>query len=309
MTTFWSWYITILTLGTIVGLTWLVLATRKGQKPDHTDETLGHVFDGIAEFDNPLPKWWFMLYMGTIVFALGYWVFYPGLGNWKGVLPGYPDGWTQVKQYDREVLKANEEYGPLFAKFAAMPIVEVAQDPTALKMGGRIFASHCSVCHGSDAKGTYGFPNLTDDIWRWGGTPDEIQTTLLHGRHAAMPAWLSILGSDGTRNVAGYVLADLAGRKLPEDAKVDLAAGKEMFAANCVACHGPQGHGMAAMGAPDLTKPAGYIYGTSLAQIEQTLRYGRNGMMPAQEDTLGPDKVHLLAAYVYSLSHVKKAAE
>ncbi len=309
MTTFWSWYVTILTLGTIVALIWLIFATRKGQRVDTTDQTVGHAFDGIEEFDNPLPKWWFMLFVATIIFALGYWVLYPGLGNWKGILPGYADGWTGVGQYEKEMAKADAEYGPIYAKYAAMPIEEVAKDPQALKIGGRLFASNCSVCHGSDAKGTYGFPNLTDDIWRWGGAPDEIQTTLLNGRQAGMPAWLGILGSEGVNNVAAYVLSDLAGRKLPEDAKVDVAAGKTMFAANCAACHGAEGKGNPAMGAPDLTKPAGYIYGTSLAQIEQTLRYGRNGKMPSQVEFLGKDKVHLLAAYVYSLSQDQQKSE
>ena len=309
MTTFWSWYITILTLGTIVGLVWLIFATRKGQRNDHTDQTVGHSFDGIEEFDNPLPKWWFMLFVATIVFSLGYWLLYPGLGNWKGVLPGYPDGWTGANQYDKEMVKADAEYGPIFAKYAAMPVAEVAKDPQALKIGGRLYASNCSICHGSDAKGTYGFPNLTDDIWRWGGTPEDIQTSLLVGRQAAMPGWLASLGNDGVKNVAAFVLSDLAGRKLPEGSKSDVAAGKAIYATNCSACHGAEGHGNPAMGAPDLTKPAGYIYGTSLAQIEQTLRYGRNGVMPAQLEFLGKDKVHLLAAYVYSLSDGKEKTE
>ncbi|MBF7729016.1 cytochrome-c oxidase, cbb3-type subunit III [Pseudomonas sp. N040] len=309
MTTFWSWYITILTLGTIVALVWLIMATRKGQRSDTTEQTVGHAFDGIEEFDNPLPKWWFMLFVSTIVFGLGYLALYPGLGTWTGVLPGYEGGWTQNKQYDKEMQKAQSEYGPIFAKYAAMPIEEVAKDPQALKIGGRLFASNCSVCHGSDAKGTHGFPNLTDHIWRWGGEPEAIQATLLNGRQAAMPAWGTILGSTGVKNVAAYVLNDLAGRKLPENAKVDLAAGKATFATNCAACHGAQGQGNVAMGAPDLTQPAGYIYGTSLAQVEQTLNYGRNGKMPAQEAFLGKDKVHVLAAYVYSLSQGKPAAE
>ncbi len=309
MTTFWSWYITILTLGTVVALIWLIFATRKGQRADTTDQTVGHSFDGIEEFDNPLPKWWFMMFVATIIFALAYWVLYPGLGNWKGVLPGYEGGWTQDKQYDKEMSKADAEFGPIFAKYAAMSIEDVAKDPQAIKIGGRLFASNCSVCHGSDAKGTYGFPNLTDDIWRWGGSPDEIQASILNGRQAAMPAWLAILGSEGVNNVASYVVSDLGGRKLPEGSKADAAAGKVIYATNCSACHGAEGHGNPAMGAPDLTKPAGFIYGTSLAQVEQTLRYGRHGVMPAQLEFLGEDKVHLLAAYVYSLSHDKQETE
>ncbi|MBA4727159.1 MAG: cytochrome-c oxidase, cbb3-type subunit III [Pseudomonas sp.] len=300
MTSFWSWYVTLLSLGTIAALVWLLLATRKGQRPDSTEETVGHSYDGIEEYDNPLPRWWFMLFVGTVIFALGYLALYPGLGNWKGVLPGYEGGWTQVKEWQREMAKAEEQYGPLYAKYAAMPVEQVATDPQALKMGGRLFASNCSVCHGSDAKGAYGFPNLTDNDWLWGGEPETIKTTILHGRQAAMPAWKDVIGEEGIRNVAGYVRS-LSGRDTPEGISVDIEQGQKIFATNCVVCHGPEAKGVAAMGAPNLTDNV-WLYGSSFAQIQQTLRYGRNGRMPAQEAILGNDKVHLLAAYVYSLS-------
>ena len=302
MSTFWSWYVTALTIGTLLALLWLVFATRKGEKKGTTDQTMGHAFDGIEEYDNPLPKWWFMLFIGTIIFAVAYLALYPGLGNWKGVLPGYEGGWTQVKQWQKEVDKADAQYGPIYAKYAAMPIAEVAKDEQALKMGGRLFSTYCSICHGSDAKGAVGFPNLTDTNWRWGGEPDTIKTTILHGRMAIMPAWGSIIGDDGVKNVSAYVRSSLAGLPLPEGNNADLQAGQTIFNSNCMACHGPQGKGMPMMGAPDLTHPAGWIYGSSLAQLQQTIRYGRNGQMPAQDAYLGNDKVHLLAAYVFSLS-------
>jgi len=300
MTSFWSWYITLLSLGTIAALVWLLLATRKGQRSESTDETVGHSYDGIEEYDNPLPRWWFMLFVATVVFALGYLALYPGLGNWKGLLPGYEDGWTQVNEWQREMDRAEEKYGPLYAKFAAMPVEEVARDPQALKMGGRLFASNCSVCHGSDAKGAYGFPNLTDDDWIWGGEPDTIKATIMGGRQATMPAWLNVIGEEGIRNVAAYVRS-LSGRDTPEGINADIEQGQKIFAANCVACHGADGKGTHALGAPNLTDNV-WLYGSSFAQIQQTLRHGRNGRMPAQEDILGNDKVHLLAAYVYSLS-------
>ncbi|MCO2253802.1 cytochrome-c oxidase, cbb3-type subunit III [Pseudomonas aeruginosa] len=318
MTTFWSLYITALTLGTLLALTWLIFATRKGQRSSTTDETVGHSYDGIEEYDNPLPKWWFMLFVGTLVFAVGYLALYPGLGTWKGLMPGYQSadefadkekGWTGVHQWEKEMAKANEKYGPIFAKFAAMPIEEVAKDPQAVKMGGRLFASNCSICHGSDAKGAYGFPNLTDADWRWGGEPETIKTTIMAGRHAAMPAWGEVIGEEGVKNVAAFVLTQMDGRKLPEGAKADIEAGKQVFATTCVACHGPEGKGTPAMGAPDLTHPGAFIYGSSFAQLQQTIRYGRQGVMPAQQEHLGNDKVHLLAAYVYSLSHGEKSAE
>jgi cytochrome c oxidase cbb3-type subunit 3 len=310
MTSFWSGYITLLTLGSLVALLWLVFATRSGENKGTTEQTMGHAFDGIEEYDNPLPKWWFMLFIGTIIFAAGYLAIYPGLGNWKGWLPGYENGWTQVGQWQREMDKAEQQYGPIYAKFAAMPIEEVAKDPQAVKMGGRLFASNCSVCHGSDAKGAYGFPNLTDNQWRWGGTPADIKQTIIAGRHGMMPAQAPMIGEDGVRNAAAYVLTELAGRKLPEGVTADIEAGRKIFSSTCFACHGADGTGTPSMGAPNLTKPSAFIYGSSYAQLQQTIRYGRNGNMPAQLQYVGSeDKVHLLAAYVYSLSaQVEKTA-
>ncbi|MFT0865848.1 cytochrome-c oxidase, cbb3-type subunit III [Pseudomonas sp. CAM1A] len=302
MTTFWSTYISVLTIGSLIGLTWLLLSTRKGQSSDTTDQTMGHSFDGIEEYDNPLPKWWFWLFVGTLVFSVGYLILYPGLGNWKGILPGYENGWTQVDEWQKEMDKADAKFGPIFAKYAAMPVEEVAKDPQALKMGSRLFASNCSVCHGSDAKGSYGFPNLTDKDWRWGGEPETIKASIMNGRHGVMPGWATVIGEQGVADVAAFVLTNLDGRSLPEGVKADPAKGQEIFASNCVACHGPTGKGTPAMGAPDLTHPQAFIYGSSFAQLQQTIRYGRQGQMPAQQDIQGNDKVHLLAAYVYSLS-------
>lgn len=301
MTTFWSTYICVLTIGSLIGLTWLLLATRKGQG-NTTDQTMGHSFDGIEEYDNPLPKWWFWLFVGTLVFAVGYLILYPGLGNWKGILPGYENGWTGANEWQKEMDKADAKFGPIFARYAAMPVEEVAKDPQALKMGSRLFASNCSVCHGSDAKGAYGFPNLTDKDWRWGGEAETIKASIMNGRHGVMPAWAEVIGEQGVADVAAFVLTDLAGRSLPEGVKADAAKGKDIFAGNCVACHGPEGKGTPAMGAPDLTHPQAFIYGSSFAQLQQTIRYGRQGQMPAQAEIQGNDKVHLLAAYVYSLS-------
>ncbi|ROL62959.1 cytochrome-c oxidase, cbb3-type subunit III [Pseudomonas vranovensis] len=307
MTTFWSTYICVLTIGSLIGLTWLLLGTRKGETKGTTDQTMGHSFDGIEEYDNPLPKWWFWLFVATLVFSVGYLILYPGLGNWKGILPGYEDGWTQTNEWQKEMNKADAKFGPIFAKFAAMPVEEVAKDPQALKMGGRLFASNCAVCHGSDAKGAYGFPNLTDKDWRWGGEPETIKASIMGGRHGVMPAWADVIGEQGVADVAAFVLTNLDGRSLPQEAKADPANGEKLFAANCVACHGPQGKGTPAMGAPDLTHPTAFIYGSSFAQLQQTIRYGRQGQMPAQEAIQGNDKVHLLAAYVYSLSQDEPA--
>lgn len=302
MTSFWSWYISLLTIGSLLALTWLVFATRKGQRPETTDKTMGHSFDGIEEYDNPLPRWWFMLFVGTLLFAVAYLVLYPGMGNWKGVLPGYDGGWTSTKQWEREMDRADEKYGPIFAKYSAMSVEQVAQDPDAIKMGARLFANYCAICHGSDARGSAGFPNLADDIWRWGGDTASIKTSILHGRNGVMPGWGAVIGEEGVKNVSAYVRKELAGLKLPEGNDADLSAGKEVYASTCVACHGANGEGMTMLGSPNLTSSAGWIYGSSLAQIQQTVRHGRNGVMPAQEQYLGEDKVHILTAFVYNLS-------
>src|SRR5262245_30914223 len=147
MTTFWSLYITVLTVGTLIALLWLIFATRKGEPKGMTDQTMGHAFDGIEEYDNPLPKWWFLLFIGTIVFTAGYLLLYPGLGNWKGILPGYDGGWTQDKQWEREEAQADAKYGPIFAKYSAMSIEDMTQDAEAMRTGERLFATYCSICH------------------------------------------------------------------------------------------------------------------------------------------------------------------
>ncbi len=298
MSNFWSGYIIVLTLITLGLILWLLFATRKGQRPEETDQTVGHSFDGIEEYDNPLPRWWFVLFLATIVFSAVYLVLYPGMGKWPCIL-----GWTQVGQYEEEVADAQERFAPIFAKFADMPVEQVAQDADALRIGQRLFAVNCSVCHGSDARGAFGFPNLTDHDWIWGGEPEQIRTTLNQGRQAAMPAWFAVIGEAGVRNTAGYVRS-LSGL---ETEGVDLAAGEQVFKTNCVACHGPEGKGNPLLGAPNLTNDT-WLYGSSMLQVQQTLRYGRNGNMPAQAH-LGEDKLHVLTAYVYSLSQRNTDAE
>jgi cytochrome c oxidase cbb3-type subunit 3 len=324
MTTFWSWYISLLTIGTFIALLWLLFATRKSETGTQ-DQTLGHAFDGIEEYDNPLPKWWFMLFIGTLVFGAAYLALYPGLGNWKGLMPGFqyldaesktafaseeqlPEaertgGWTQEKQWEREMARARRDYDPIFAAYAANDIPTLARDEQAMKVGARLFSTYCTVCHGSTAKGAPGFPNLTDNAWRWGGEPEQIKASIRHGRIGAMPAWGEFLGDAGVRDVSAYVREGLAGLPRPEQGDAsDLTSGAKVFAETCAVCHGTQGEGQPMLGAPALNSAAGWIYGSSPSQVQQTVRYGRNGQMPAQEQYLGHDKVHLLAAYVYSLS-------
>lgn len=294
MNAFWSLWIISLTVLTVIGLCWILFANRKttGGGPD---ATTGHSYDGIDEYDNPLPVWWFYLFVITLVFAFAYVIVFPGLGAFGGVI-----GWSSAGQLQRDAEKAEAQYGPLFTKFANMPIAEAANDTQALSMGQRLFANNCAQCHGADARGSFGFPNLADNDWLYGGAPEHIEQTIAHGRSGAMPAWESALGNRGVIEVANYVLA-LSGRIADEKSA---QAGKEKFAMYCTGCHGADGKGNIAMGAPNLTD-AVWLYGGSPLMIQQTIRGGRGNLMPEWNKRLGKERVHLLAAYVYSLSRAQ----
>jgi len=297
MTSSWSLYIIVLTTVCLMLTVWVLFGNRK-RPNDQAGVTTGHAYDGIEEYDNPLPAWWFYMFVITIVFAIGYLIAYPGMGNWKGVL-----GWTSLNQWESEVQKADEKYGPVFAAYSDKSLEEIAADPNAIKMGQRIFANNCSQCHGSDARGNLGFPNLTDDDWIWGGSPEQIHTTLIQGRQAAMPPWIAVLGEEGAHNVASYVLT-LSGAQEPNDAS---AAGETQFKTICAGCHGVEGKGNQMLGAPNLTDDI-WLYPNpetgliDISAIMHGIRNGRNGKMPAFSGVLSDDKIHLVAGYVYSLS-------
>ena len=290
MTSFWSGWVIVLTSVTIIGMTWILFANRQAERRTG-ERTTGHEYDGIEEYDNPLPAWWFYMFVITIVWGIGYLLVYPGMGNFPGLL-----GWTQVEQHDRAVAAADEKFRAMRDRYLALPVAEIASDPAVMKMGARMFGNNCAQCHGSDAKGAYGFPNLTDNDWIYGGTPEAIKATLINGRQAAMPPWQAILGDQGIAEATAYVLS-LNGRDA-DPAKVN--AGKTHFATYCAACHGADGTGNTAMGAPNLTNGV-WLYGGTEAQIAHSLRAGRNGVMPAFKDTLSEDKIHILTAYVYGL--------
>jgi cytochrome c oxidase cbb3-type subunit 3 len=296
MSTFWSIWITVIVLGTVLGCWWLILATRKGQVSDtETERTTGHSFDGIEEYDNPLPKWWFYLYVSTCVFSLGYLVLYPGLGNFEGIL-----GWTSQNQWEAEVAHADDKYGEIYAQYGNTPIAELATNEDALKVGQRLFANNCSVCHGSAARGQIGFPNLTDNDWLYGGTPDDILISIRDGRMGNMPpkGVMPNMTSEQVDQVVNYVLS-FSGREKDSAAA---EAGKAVFAQGCAACHGADGTGMQAMGAPNLTDNA-WLYGSTYDWIKETVTHGRQNQMPAQGGRLSEDQIQILAAYVYSLSN------
>ena len=304
---FWPIYISVITLVSILG-TWIFLRAQTTRKlaPGEKAELMEHTWDGdLQDFNNPLPRWWLGLFYGTMVFSLAYLVLWPGLGNFAGVL-----GWTSTGEYEAEVKAAEAQFQPVYAGFMQQDIATVAANPEARSIGKNLFLTYCSQCHGSDAAGAKGFPNLTDHDWLYGGETATIEATITNGRAGVMPALGAALGVQGTREVANYVLS-LSGRK--HDAAL-AGAGKPKFAENCAACHTPAGTGMQALGAPNLTDKI-WLYGGSEATIIETITKGRNGVMPAMAQTLGTTsnkeaKLHLLAAYVYGLGGgVAPAAE
>lgn len=293
MSSFWSIWITVITLGSLIGCWWLLFATRKGE-PSQDDQipSTGHTFDGIEEYDNPLPRWWFYLFVMTIIFAAVYLALYPGLGNYKGYL-----GWTQESAWEQEQNSADAKYNPIFDAYAEQTIEALQSNQKALLSGQRIFANNCSLCHGSAATGSRGFPNLIDADWLYGSDPEAIKTSIMHGRNGQMPPWEAVLGAEGVEATAAYILS-LSGREADTG---KAAAGKTHYSTTCIACHGADGKGNAAMGAPNLTDNT-WLYGGSIEDIKESIRSGRKGQMPAHKELLGEAKVHLVAAYVYSLS-------
>ena len=288
----WSIYIIVLTLLTVGGSAWLLAQTAKKPEDVNKENTTGHVWDSdLAEYNNPLPRWWLWLFIGTIIFSIGYLVLYPGFGSVAGTL-----GWSSEGQLRAEQQKFDEIARQTYAKFSPLSIAELAKNPEAVNLGRNIFANNCATCHGTDARGAIGFPSLADNSWQWGGEPEQIYATIVNGRIAAMPSWSAVLGVEGTPQVVAYVRS-IAG--LTHNA-AHAQAGKTRYEQICVACHGVDGKGNPALGSPDLTDPA-WLYGSSEAQITESLTKGRNGQMPAHGPLIGEDAVKIVSGYVYSL--------
>lgn len=297
----WSTYIALVTLVGIVWCVWLLFSQLKVKvklKPDGQVADTGHVWDGdLRELNNPLPRWWMWMFLLSCIFGLVYLVLYPGLGSYPGIL-----GYSTDNALMASMTSANDELKPVYAKYVKMDVQQVAADPKAREMGQRLFLNSCAQCHGSDAGGSKGFPNLTDGDWLYGGSPENIKATIVNGRAGVMPPFPQ-LDSKQIVDVTNYVRS-LSG--LPAD-DLKAARGAEVFKGNCVACHGADGKGNIALGAPNLTDKV-WLYGGSEATIVETITQGRMAMMPAQDKVLSPEKIHLLTAYVWGLSNNKTAA-
>ena len=295
MSAFWHWFVVIITLAFTAGMVWLFIATGKTKVSSGTNregqETTGHVWDeDLEELNNPMPRWWLWLFYGSVIFALIYLALYPGLGRFGGLL-----GWSSSGQYAEERADANAAFQDRFGELVTMPLDQLARHPDALSAGRNLFRTNCSTCHGSDARGARGFPNLTNNHWSWGGEPEQVWTSIYYGRQGVMPGFGAALGDDGLVETVAFVQY-LGGQNV--DSRL-ADAGRQRFEIFCAACHMPDGTGNPMLGAPDLTAGI-FTYGGTVTDLSETIRDGRAGVMPAQRNLLGETRARLVTAYVLS---------
>jgi cytochrome c oxidase cbb3-type subunit 3 len=291
---FWSSYVAIISVLGILACLVLLWVTARKKSVGNADNTTGHVWDeDLREMNNPLPLWWVGLFIITVIFGLSYLFLYPGLGAYSG-----SKGWSSRAEYDAEVSEANAAVAPLYAKFEALSVEDVAKDPQAQAIGERLFMNNCAQCHGSDGQGSKGYPNLTDSDWLHGGSPEKIKESITLGRVGNMPSMAQAVGTpDDVRNVAHYVLS-LSGS--PHDS-LKAGFGRPKFGA-CAACHGIDGKGNQTMGAPNLSDKI-WLHGWGEEAIVAMVNNGKQNAMPAQKDRLTASQIHVLTSYVWSFSN------
>ena len=298
-----SVFIIVITAINILACLWLMWWTARtrvpGSEPSSSPAAeegvgkTGHVWDGdLEEYNNPLPRWWLGLFIITVIFGAAYLVVYPGMGNFAGTW-----GWSSIGAYNAQIERQRERFESQLAALKDHSLRELAVDGSAMATAKNLFSANCAGCHGSDARGAKGFPNLTDSDWLWGGDEERMLESIAEGRHGVMPGLGSVLGKDGVNEVASYVVS-LSGGKAPPDW---VSAGEARFQTLCVACHGANAKGNPLLGAPDLTDNV-WLHGAGFDNIRATITNGRDNQMPAHRELLGDTKVKLLAAYVLSLS-------
>ncbi|MBR7059347.1 MAG: cytochrome-c oxidase, cbb3-type subunit III [Neisseriaceae bacterium] len=303
---FWTIYTAVIVIASFIGLVWLLVSQNKTKRTGDKVETMGHEWDGIEEFNNPLPRWWFYLFIITVAFGIVYLILYPGFSSFKGI-----KGWTSANRYENEMAEAKAQYQPIYNKFANKSIEEISKDPEAKVIGQNLFNTYCIQCHGSDAKGAIGFPNLTDNDWLWGGSPEEIEETIRNGRIGVMQPYggLDPFPQDEVTNVAHYVLSLNENESFRSKANADrVAKGKIIYDQICFTCHQDDGKGLPGL-APNLTDNV-WLWGSSEKDIMNTIMQGHTNEMPKWENFLvdGDDtaKLRILTAYVWGLSDHSK---
>lgn len=287
---FWHWYVIVIVVASLAGCMWLLFANSRGTPGGDT----GHVWDDdLSEYNNPLPRWWLNLFVITIVFAVGYLVMFPGFGAMQGKL-----GWTSRQEAQQRFDTLTAKRKARYAALAGDDVLTLSKKPEALTLGRAVFTANCAGCHGPDAHGAIGFPNLTDNDWLYGGEPDTIVATITNGRNGAMPAFGTILTPEQIDTLVAFVPHWSDPALKPEVRE----AGMKQFMVTCAACHGPEGKGNPLLGSANLTDDI-WLHGGSREKVRETITNGRASMMPAHKDLLSKDEIRVVAAYVYSLSH------
>ncbi len=300
MSTGWSWFVIALLVLNLGGCAWLLWWTAKRRPGDPRPEDTSHYWDGdITEYNKPMPRWWIIGFYISLVFGVAYLAWYGGLGSYPGL-----GQWSSADEHARARAVADARLEETFAAYRGRELPDLARDPAALALGRSIFANTCATCHGSSAQGATGYPDLTDDIWHWGGEPEQVLASVLDGRQGVMPEWGTVLAGMGGPQAVDYTVAYMRTLSAPETLQNNFSAaqGKKLYEGVCVACHGVDGKGNQAIGAPDLTDDY-WMYGNSRESLRQTIAHGRHGVMPAHRDLLGETRGRLVAAYVWSLSN------
>ena len=284
---FWSGWVIVLTVVSLVGLAWVVYSAYFGGKGTTSDDESPTVWDGnLREGAHAPPMWWFWFMLASLCFTLVYLIVYPGLGSFAGAF-----NWSQGGELVDRLGKYETEFGPIREEIAVTDIETLQQNQELMAVAERVFSRHCAACHGADATGQVNhFPNLRDELWQWGGSPTEIEKTIRGGRHGTMVGWKQVLNRTEASHLTQYVLA-LA------DSQPAAHPGKSKYEELCVVCHNADGTGNVALGAPDLTKGL-YTYGGGALSIRSTILYGREGEMPAFGDLLDDMQIRLLLAWL-----------
>ena len=286
----WSRWVIVLAVLTIGISVFLFVGGMRVKLPIQADGTTGHNWDGIREGVRNLPWWWILYSAIGFIVPIGYLVLYAGFDSFKGAL-----GWSSEEKLQRDVAANNAKLEALIEPWRALTVEQLAENAAAVSIGHRLYLDNCAACHGTTALGnqTLGAPDLTDADWQYGGGGETIVASILDGRNGVMPPWGAALGHNGVNEVASYVLS-LGGVKSPADW---VAAGKQRYETLCVSCHGPEGLGSAALGAPNVTDRV-WLYGGSFASVATSIRDGRAGVMPAWRSRLNNDQARLIAAWV-----------
>ncbi len=283
-TGFWSGWIAVVTIVSLLGLGWLVFSIYFSRDAQH-EESEGPVWDSnLREGSNPAPMWWFWLILALMVFSVIYLMLYPGLGAYQGALK-----WSQGGRLNESIAQYEAEFGGIRTLVAQAQIETLQADPAIMASAQRVFDRNCAVCHGYDAAGQASyFPDLTDGEWQWGGSEAQIEQSIRLGRTAVMVGWQQVLGENGVAQVADYmgVLGTTAAAGHP---------GQTQYNQFCIACHGVDGSGNAVLGAPSLVDDE-WLYGDSREALTHSIAVGRGGVMPAFEERLDDTQVRLLVA-------------